>query len=177
LSCLTPEHLEGAAFIIALNSAISQVESLEPTVPVYSLQKDLGRVCPPKSATLIVQTHIPPHKIIPPGYSPVVKFKLMDDFPKMGMWPTIMSAPVALAIADLLGATSVDLVCFDSFLGENRWVNTTGDLREPSPAIQRVGGYANAQNGDLRHGLSVNGLPCTYSIPGRCRRAPIGDVL
>jgi hypothetical protein len=123
---LTKEHF-GDGVIITLNNAIHKVESLNLPNDTYSMQKDghgYGtRVCPcikdksnlencfmtyPQSATLLI--HELEGSDCMKEYTPRIVFNNNT----LGLHWSNVSAITAMKIAEVMGCSSLKLLCFDS---------------------------------------------------------------
>lgn len=111
---LTPNDFANGP-VIALNQSIIQIERLNLTNPIYSMQKDKADTRPNK-ATLLVSKHESPNDL--KDYSPRIVFNAQAlDNNKYGYKE--FSANIAMKIAQLFGCNKIKLMGFDSCMNGN----------------------------------------------------------
>jgi hypothetical protein len=167
---LTAEHLCRADFVIALNHAIVAVEALGLTVPVYASAKDdWGYHAVPSEGVPVLQSVTVDES--PMRHEPRYVFDEMADFAPLQIAYDAMSAPVAIAIAASMGAWGVELVCFDSLVGDDRKADGAGNVFQPLKV------YGPGQNVGLRYVTDFYELPCLLTVPGICEARPLKEAL
>ena len=108
LTRLQPEHLDGV--VMAINHAIEQVESLQPSNPLYSLQKDHLYMLPVR-ATLLLHELEALTEINSVKYEPTYSFDAERDFNVRWNVPSVV---VAEKFANWFGCKRVIYLCCDA---------------------------------------------------------------
>lgn len=108
LTRLQPEHLDGV--VMAINHAIEQVESLQPSNPLYSLQKDHLYMLPVR-ATLLLHELEALTEINSVKYEPTYSFDAERDFNVRWNMPSVV---VAEKFANWFGCKRVIYLCCDA---------------------------------------------------------------
>ena len=108
LARLQPEHLDGVA--VAINHAIEQVESLQPSNPLYSLQKDHLYLLPVRAALLLHELEaLMETKDV--DYEPAYSFNAERDFNVRWNIPSVV---IAEKFANWFGCEKVVYLCCDA---------------------------------------------------------------
>jgi len=108
LARLRAENLDGA--VIAINHAIEQVELLQPSNPLYSLQKDHLYMLPVR-ATLLLHELEALTEIDGVNYEPVYSFDAERDFNARWNAPSVV---IAEKLANWFGCERVVYLCCDA---------------------------------------------------------------
>ena len=108
LARLQPEHLDGA--VMAINHAIEQVESLQSSNSLYSLQKDHLYMLPVR-ATLLLHELEALKEIDNVDYEPAYSFNAEQDFNIRWDIPSVV---IAEKFANWFGCEKVVYLCCDA---------------------------------------------------------------
>jgi hypothetical protein len=108
LARLQTEHLDGA--VMAINHVIEKVESLHPSNPLYSLQKDHLYLYP-KGATLLLHELEALKEIDNVTYEPAYSFDVVRDFGVRMIMPSVV---IAEKFANWFGCDKVVYLCCDA---------------------------------------------------------------
>ena len=108
LARLQAEHLDGV--VMAINHAIEKVESLHPSNPLYSMQKDRLFMYP-ESAILLLHELEALKEIDSVEYEPTFSFDVERDFNVRWNTPSVV---IAEKFANWFGCKKVVYLCCDA---------------------------------------------------------------